>query len=245
MSDLEPAATSTPAERDRDLPPGSARSPEGRRRQPRRWLGPTIAVVLAAAVVGLIAFGVTAQSPTNSIDNLLSQGRSAPAPPFTLALLSAGRLGPDLGRRLAPTLAGPRVSLADLRGRPVVLNVWASWCAPCRQEAPILERGWRADGRPTGTLFVGLDQQDAPTDARAFLHTFGIDYLNLHDAGNDVPLRYGATGVPETFFISARGRVVDHVVGVITRGQLRDGIAAARAGRPLHARRGGAHRSSL
>ncbi|MGI8712208.1 MAG: TlpA family protein disulfide reductase, partial [Solirubrobacteraceae bacterium] len=125
------------------------------------------------------------------------------------------------------------VAVAAARGA-VVLTIWASWCDPCRQEAPVLERGWRADGRPTGTLFVGLDQQDAGTDARAFVRSYGIDYLNVHDAGNDVPVRYGATGVPETFFISARGRVVDHVVGVISPGQLRAGIAAARRDQPLH-----------
>ena len=132
-----------------------------------------------------------------------------------------------------------------MRGVPIVLNIWASWCDPCRQEAPLLERTWRTDGRPRGTLFLGLDQQDATSDATTFMRQYAVDYPNLHDAGNDVPRNYGATGIPETYFIDARGDVVDHVIGIASAlQQLRAGILAARAGRPLGVRSGGARRPS-
>jgi hypothetical protein len=88
-------------------------------------------------------------------------------------------------------------------------------------------------------LFVGLNMQDTVEDARAFMNHYGIDYLNIRDPTNEVPHRYGATGVPETYFISARAEIVGHVIGVVTPAQLRAGIAAAVAGRPQSARDGG------
>ncbi len=91
-------------------------------------------------------------------------------------------------------------------------------------------------------LFVGLDMQDVTEDARTFTRHFNIDYLNIRDPTNDVARHYGATGVPETFFISARGDVVNHVIGVVSTAQLQAGIAAAVAGRPHAARQGGAQR---
>ncbi|MHB1570152.1 MAG: TlpA family protein disulfide reductase [Solirubrobacteraceae bacterium] len=209
----------------------------------RRVAGALIGVALGALLIALLAFGVLAQNPSSSIDGRLARGQAAPAPAFTLAVLQPGRLGAALTRHLAPALARGRVSLHDLSGVPVVLNIWASWCTPCRQEAPTLERTWRRLGRPGGTLFVGLDQQDAAPDARAFLRGYGIDYLNIHDAGNDVPRGYGATGVPETFFLSARGQVVDHLIGVASARELAAGIAAARSGRAITAHTGGAHSS--
>lgn len=243
MTEPDPAVadTTTEADRSRSARGEEVRGEEGGR---RRWLALVLIVLLAGAVVALLAFGVMSQSSSSSIDTLLSEGRSAPAPRFTLPLLAGGRPGPELRRRLQAAVAGGRLSLVGLRGTPVVLNMWASWCIPCRQEASLLERGWRIYGRPTGTLFVGLDQQDAATDARGFIRSYRIDYPNVHDAGDSVPRRYGTTGVPETFFINADGRIVDHVIGAVTPQQLRTGIAAARRGLSLHARRGGAHRAS-
>lgn len=209
---------------------------------------PTAAVALAVAAavgfLGLLAFGVLAQSPSTAIDDSLAAGRAAPAPPFELAVLQRGDLGKSLDRRVGVPLADARVSLRQLRGVPIVLNIWASWCDPCRQEAPLLERTWRAEGRPQGTLFLGLDMQDATNDANAFMRSYGVDYPNVHDPGDDVPRSYGATGVPETYFISARGEVVGHVIGVISPSELRDGLVAARTGQPLGVRSGGARRPS-
>ena len=113
---------------------------------------------------------------------------------------------------------------------PVVLNMWASWCSPCREEAGRLERGWRAAG-PRGVLFLGLDIQDLRGDARPSSREYGATYPSVRDPGRDVANDYGATGIPETYFIDRQGRVVAHVIGVVSTRQL------ARAGaRPRPAR---------
>ncbi|MDQ6916158.1 MAG: TlpA family protein disulfide reductase, partial [Actinomycetota bacterium] len=145
--------------------------------------------------------------------------------------------------RLASVFGGRRVSLTHLRGTPVVLNFWASWCVPCRQEAPVLERFWRAQ-RGSGAVVLGLDMQDVTDDARGFVRQFGMTYPNVRDQGNDAARRYGTTGIPETFFISRAGRIVGHVIGVVSEGQLRDGLTAARAGRPLGVQQGGERRKT-
>lgn len=213
-------------------------SDKDRPRGVRRHVMPTLAAAVALALVALLAYGVSMQSPDRSIDESLARDRPVPAPAYRLAVLRHGSLGPRLTRQLAPALRDGRVSPTELRGTPYLLNIWASWCVPCRDEAPVLVRGWRR-ARPQGMLFVGLDMQDTPEDARAFMDHFGIDYLNIRDPTNDTSHRYHATGVPETYFVSARGDIVSHVIGVITPAQLQAGIAAARSGRPQAARRGG------
>jgi cytochrome c biogenesis protein CcmG/thiol:disulfide interchange protein DsbE len=194
--------------------------------------------------IGLLIFGVSEQAPNSTIDDSLAQGRAARAPAFELAVLQRGELGARLDGRLAAAFAGGRLGTAELRGIPVVLNIWASWCDPCKQEAPLLERVWRTEGRPGGTVFLGLDQQDLTGDAHAYMRAYGVDYPNVRDPGSDVPRGYGATGIPETYFISAAGRVVDHVIGVISPSELRDGIIAARRGQPVGVKSGGARRTS-
>ena len=215
-----------------------------RLRRGRRLAAIAVTAVAAAALLGLLTFGVLVQAPNTTIDDGLAQGRAAPAPAFDLAVLQRGDVGAALNRRLAPALAGGRLGIRGLRGIPVVLNIWASWCVPCKQEAPLLEHAWRTEGRPGGTLFLGLDQQDLTGDARVFMRSYGVDYTNVRDPENEVPRSYGTTGIPETYFISARGDVVDHVIGVVSPRELRDGILAARSGQPLGARSGGAHRPS-
>lgn len=196
----------------------------------RGWLVPALIAAAASALVGLLAYGVLAQSPNRSIDAALGRGQSAPAPGFRLAMLSHGSLDGRFAPAVAHALAGRSLSLQELRGTPIVLNIWASWCVPCQQEASTLERAWRRLARARGVLFLGLDQQDADVDAQQFIRRYAIDYPNIHDPSNDVPRAYGATGVPETFFISARGRVVAHVIGVSDEQQLAGGIRAALTG---------------
>ncbi len=195
-------------------------------------------MLATGAFVALLAYGLLSKAPDDTIDTSLGRAKAAPAPGFELPVLQDGRLGPRLDRRLAPALADGRVNLSELRGSPVVLNFWASWCVPCRVEAPRLEDAWRAGG-PRGVVFVGLNMQDVTEDARRFMSEFGMSYLNVRDESNDVALDWGVTGIPETFFITARGKVVAHVIGAISVWQLRRGVAAARAGKPLAALQGG------
>ena len=103
----------------------------------------------------------------------------------------------------------------------------------------MLERGWKD---ANGVLFLGLDQQDARESARDFISQFGLTFPHVRDPSNDTARDWGVTGLPETFFIGADGRVVGHVIGTVSRDQLREGVAAARAGRPSGASEGGDQR---
>jgi cytochrome c biogenesis protein CcmG/thiol:disulfide interchange protein DsbE len=185
---------------------------------------------LVAAFVALLAYGLASKGTEDRIDEALASGHAAAAPGFSLEVLARGDLPPRLGGPLAATVERGRLALADLRGHPVVLNLWASWCTPCREEAGRLERGWRALG-PKGVLFVGLDIQDLRGDALGFLRKYGATYPSVREPGRDVANSYGATGIPETYFIDRRGRVVGHVIGVVSAAQLAAGARAALAGR--------------
>jgi cytochrome c biogenesis protein CcmG/thiol:disulfide interchange protein DsbE len=204
-----------------------------------RWLG----MLAAAGFVGLLVYGVAARAPDRTIDDALARIEAVDAPSFELRVLEPGRVPTALARVVERAAADGRIALAELRGTPIVLNFWASWCDPCRTEAPVLELGWRQAGRQ-GVLVLGLDMQDVTGDAREFLREFSITYPNVREAGKETSRRYGVTGLPETFFISARGQIVGHVIGALTPDQLRAGIDAARSGRPARASEGGERQST-
>jgi cytochrome c biogenesis protein CcmG, thiol:disulfide interchange protein DsbE len=216
---------------------------EARQEAGGRW--PGVRRLLAIAVVilflGLLTYGLLSKATNTAIDESLANGTAPPAPSFELPVLEPGSLPAPLGRQLKASLVGEELSLAELRGTPIVLNFWASWCIPCREEAPILERGWRRFG-PHGVLFLGLNMQDLTGDARNFLEEFAITYPTIRDQGNNVAGDYGVTGAPETYFVSARGRVVDHVIGVVDPSQLSSGASAALRGRIVGTASGGAQR---
>ena len=189
---------------------------------------------MPATFVALIAYGVIARAPNDSIDASLASGHPRRAPAFDLSVLERGEASGASG-----AFTDGRLALRELRGHPFLLNLWASWCEPCHLDMPLLARTWAADRRHR-VLFVGVDQQDVSTDARAFLAHFRVRYPTIRDPGDDTARAYGATGVPETFFVSASGRVVGHVIGAIDAEQLSAGMRAARLGRQVAAVRGGA-----
>jgi len=195
---------------------------------------------LIAAMLALLAYGLTTSSPDDSIDSRLAERRAAVAPALTLPVLQEGSLG-ALTDELRPALADDELALGELAGLPVVLNFWASWCPPCRSEAPLLERTWRAV-RKQGVVMLGLNMQDLTGDAREFIDEFNVTYPNVRDQSDDIAIEWGVAALPETFFIDARGRVVGHVIGAVSDAQLRGGIAAARSGEPVGARSGGDRR---
>lgn len=200
------------------------------------------AVILTVGLfLALLVYGLINKAPNARIDESLAQAQAIEAPGLELPVLQQGALGPELGASLRPALADDRISLEELRGRPVVLNFWASWCVPCQEEAPLLERAWR-EARPDGVLFLGLNMQDLTQDAGDFIREFDNTYPMVRDKSNGVARDWGVTGLPETFFVSPSGDVVGHVIGVVSSEQLANGIAAARAGRPLGPIDGGARR---
>jgi cytochrome c biogenesis protein CcmG/thiol:disulfide interchange protein DsbE len=106
------------------------------------------------------------------------------------------------------------LELASLRGKAVVLNFWASWCVPCKGEAPLFESAWKR-WRERGVVVVGVDSQDFTGDARRFARHFGLTYPLVHDGPGRTKDAYGVTGFPETFFVNRRGRLVGHLAGAL------------------------------
>ncbi len=191
-----------------------------------------LAIGAAIALLVLLTYGVLSQPADTTIDEAIAQGEPVRAPAFELDVLAPPRdaRGPAV-EAFARVAGDGRVGIQELRGTPVVLNFWASWCEPCREEAPLLQSAWERSGGD-GVLFLGLDMQDARPDARAFIEQFGLTYPNVREPGGEVARSYGMTGLPETFFISAQGDVVAHARGAVDAAQLEQGMAAAVAGEP-------------
>jgi len=106
-----------------------------------------------------------------------------------------------------PSLNGARnVELSEFKGKPVVINFWASWCGPCREEMPFLENTWK-EYEEKEVIFIGIDVMDDEGLARKFIEAFGITYLNLYDSSGEVSSKYGVIALPATFFIDRKGRI--------------------------------------
>lgn len=142
-----------------------------------------LAFLAVAAIVGLLAFGLASKSETQI------------------------ELGDPVPDRELPALAGSGSgSIADYRGHWVLVNLWASWCPPCREEAPDLESFWRRYRRE-GIRVVGINVQDNSEDAIAFARSFGLTYPQLRSVGSERSQAFGSTGVPENFLVDPRGRL--------------------------------------
>lgn len=129
------------------------------------------------------------------------------------------------------TLDGKPFSLASLRGTITVLNVWASWCAPCRAEAPVLEKTWQSQ-QGNGVQFIGLDTRDSDTSALLFIKKFGITYPNVIDRDGALQLRFSDTlppqAIPSTLVVDANGKVAARALGKVSESTLLGMIEAAR-----------------
>ena len=161
-----------------------------------RLAGQVAAVAIVAALLGLLAWKLTQDE--SAVTSQLDKGGSPTAPAFTLERLDGKG---DL-------------DLASLRGKAVVLNFWASWCGPCKDETPLLQKGWkRWQGKDV--VFVGVDVKDFRGDAKDFLARYGVTYANVYDGKGSTVGRYGVTGFPETYFVDADGKVRYRIAGPV------------------------------
>jgi cytochrome c biogenesis protein CcmG, thiol:disulfide interchange protein DsbE len=158
----------------------------------RRFILPGLVALAAAALLALLTFGVSKQNDTSSIDSRVAHGTFPMAPDASHAL-------PVLG-------SSQTKSLADFRGKVVVLNVFASWCDPCAAEAPILAREQQLLAKRNATL-VGVTYEDASTSSEQFARRYHITYPVLRDVSGNFVRSFGTTGVPETFVINRQGRI--------------------------------------
>jgi cytochrome c biogenesis protein CcmG/thiol:disulfide interchange protein DsbE len=188
-------------------------------------------------LLGLLAWGVFRASAADSINAGAGgptrtnwEGRAIPlrvrpAPELRVALFPDRPASAPTAPAASPGAAGERAELrlADLAGRPVVVNFWASWCQPCRDEAEVLERFAQEYG-PRGVAFVGVNVWDSADKARAFLAEYAVSYPNGLDAGGGAAIDFGLTGLPETFFVDREGRIVRKFIGPVTDRVLRAAV---------------------
>jgi cytochrome c biogenesis protein CcmG, thiol:disulfide interchange protein DsbE len=178
---------------------------------------PALALTLVVALLGLLAYSLFAPERARVTQGgRINEGGAL--------VFDNGRIAPDFA---GTTFTGDEFRLSDHRGQIVVLNFWASWCPPCREEMPLLVNADSLLG--DDVVLVGVDIWDREGDARAFLNEYRVEYPNVQDQNGSIGIDYGVSGVPETFIIDAEGRIVVKLPGPVTSmQQLRDMVAEAR-----------------
>lgn len=165
---------------------------------------PIFATLAGACVVALLIYGVSTQAASRTLDELVARGQRPKAPEATRSL---------------PVLDGSgKGSLASLRGKVVVLNFWASWCEPCKVEAPLLERAQGGLERHDATV-LGVTYLDASPDSASFVRHYHLTYPNLRDNDGAFAHSYGTDQLPESFIIDRDGHIV-----AVSRGEIGQGF---------------------
>ena len=191
--------------------------------QPQRLTVPQLVAAIAGVatlvalivVIGLVMRGGTERSGLGIISiGRATDVRPRPAPDFVLT-----------------SFDGQRIQLSDYRGQVVVLNFWATWCPPCRVEAPVLQRAAERL-ESAGVTILGIDVWDDQAAAIEFLNEMGVTYLNAEDATRLIPVEFGVTGLPETFVIDRQGVLVRRWVGPLTDDELDELLAPVLAAAP-------------
>jgi len=167
----------------------------------RRYALPAVISLIVVALLAVLAFGVSKSGPSNVVAGEVQAGKTPVAP--------------NADMRLALLGTGQRETLRDLRGKVVMVNVFAGWCVACQDEAGILKHAQRVLAQHGGEL-VGVTYQDSSSDARGYLHTYHLSFPVLLDPGDTFVQPYGVNGVPETFIIGRDGHVVAANPGQLT-----------------------------
>jgi cytochrome c biogenesis protein CcmG/thiol:disulfide interchange protein DsbE len=183
-------------------------------------------LVLVAGLLALLVWRLTQSSRGSDLVSAIRAGKEPPAPAFDLPVIWPN--SETWPPALRPLLAAGKLSPADFRGRPLIVNFWASWCVPCRDEAPRFAASVRTHAGKV--VFLGVDVQDFTGDARRFLRKYRVDYVSVRDGSGSTYDGYGLTGVPETYYVDSRGRIVAHSPGEVSRRELEDGIRLASGG---------------
>lgn len=172
-----------------DAPIGDGQRDSGRVQRVAQLL----ALAGVVGLLGLLVWKVVADDRGGAAD-ALARGDHVSAPAFSLERLdSAG--------------TGKQFSLTDLKGRPIIVNFWASWCIPCKKEAPFLQR-ISEKYKSKGLVVLGVDAQDFRKDARRFIARFALTYPVVYDGKGSTLGKWGVTGFPETFFVDRTGELV-------------------------------------
>ncbi len=186
-----------------------------------RWQRLVAALSLLVALALLAMFGYKIAASSGWVGSASGGGLQGAPGVFTSgrAVQPPFRQAPDFTLEL---YSGETLKLSDLRGKPVMVNFWASWCPPCREEAPLLEETWR-EYREKGVVFIGVNIWDTDKDARRFLSEYGITYPNGASPAGQTPVavNYGLTGIPETYFIDRNGEVTRKWIGPFNGEELR------------------------
>lgn len=161
----------------------------------RFGLGSIMLIIGILAVAGVFGLALARQNK--------AQPTNGPAPDFSVT-----------------TFDGQPVKLSDLRGKVVMINFWASWCGPCKEEAPALQATWEAYKSRGDVVFLGIAYADNGPRSLEFLKQYGVTYLNAPDLGTRISEAYNIQGVPESFVIDRKGNVFEFIYAGITTSAL-------------------------
>ncbi|HEX3434633.1 MAG TPA: TlpA disulfide reductase family protein [Solirubrobacteraceae bacterium] len=175
---------------------------------------PVLISLVGACLIGLLIYGISTPSPSRTEDNLLAEGKHP--------------LAPDARHKL-PVLGGDGLnSLSSLRGKVVVLNFWASWCPPCQEEAPLLQRA-EEPLRKLGATVLGVTYEDVVPDSEKFVSSHHLTYPNLRDDTGEFARSYGTNQLPESFLVNRTGHIVALTRGGIEQKFIAKALALARS----------------